>query len=175
MPKLSLKIAYSLYDRMICDERRLDSVDYERLQLLMQNVSWTTSDRPAIRNILDAVLFGNLDTLGIPRFVLPAEYVAAAICKFVKPVNVMIACSWSERHGSDADTMSIGAEDARLEPVSASKLFALCCMLMSKIESMEKRVNSATNRAHGRQANLHLVEQIDMSNREEESNEKESE
>ena len=35
----------------------------------------------------DALLFQSLDELGLPRFTLPVEYVAAAIVAFVHPIN----------------------------------------------------------------------------------------
>lgn len=128
---LSLITALGLYDSLIDDPRRLQNVDKERFELLMSPGPWTTIDRSDVRVAFDAILFGTLDSMGLPRFTLPCEYVAAAIAKFVSPVNVMTMCSWSEHHGTSADDMSVAQSSTIIEPVTARQLFAFVSMVLA--------------------------------------------
>ena len=85
-------------------------------------------DRPRVKRLLDNLIFGVVDTLGLPRFELPAEYAAACIAMFVNPVNYFPACSWIGTYARSEDIADYhGNLDAvqGLETVSSSKLFAL--------------------------------------------------
>jgi len=83
---------------------------------------WSTEDRNKVVQTLKALMFGATDTLGFPRFRLPAEYVAAAIVMFVHPYNSRYACLALEKSSSPADKLSKGDDS---EDVSASQLFSL--------------------------------------------------
>jgi len=54
---------------------------------------WTAMERSQVRRVVEAAVYGSLDYLGLPRFAVPAEYVAAAIAMYVHPVNLMTACA----------------------------------------------------------------------------------
>lgn len=85
-------------------------------------------DRPRVKRLLDNIIYGVVDTLGLPRFELPAEYAAACIAMFVNPVNFFPACSWIGTYARSEDIADYhGNLDSvqGLETVSSSKLFAL--------------------------------------------------
>lgn len=62
-------------------------------QFLTGDKLWLAVDRNRAMRCLQAVIYGALDYVGFPRVPAPAEFVAAAICKFVHPVNMQSACS----------------------------------------------------------------------------------
>ena len=74
---------------------------------------------------MDSVLFGALDVLGLPRFELPAEYIAAWIALLVSPVNYETACVWY--HGAQpVENLAETPEIAPIaEGITARQLFAL--------------------------------------------------
>ena len=89
---------------------------------------WLASDRPRVRATLDAVLFGSLDVAGLPRFNVPAEYIAACLVVMVSPVNYHVACAWYNG-ALTSDDMSMSEDVSAAEPVSARRLFALLVQL----------------------------------------------
>ena len=109
---------------MIKQQVTLANVDTLGLKVLSQPIMWTNSDRSTVRNTFDNLLFQSLDLLGLPRFILPVEYVAAGIVSFVHPVNYFTACLWSESHGSTTDELSLDGEYDRF---SGRQLFAVVC------------------------------------------------
>ena len=110
--------------KMISSQVEKANVDPLGLKVLRQPTMWLSSDRSTVRNTFDNMLFQSLDMLGLPRFILPVEYVAAAIVSFVHPVNFFTACLWSESHGSTTDEMSLDGEYDRF---SARQLFSVVC------------------------------------------------
>lgn len=80
---------------------------------------WIGTERSRARRCIEASVYGSLDYLGLPRFAVPAEFVAGAIAYFVHPVNtqfaahVMEGCEWSE-------SITNGIE----APLKASEIFA---------------------------------------------------
>lgn len=85
---------------------------------------WTAADRNRVRNTCDAVTHGALDFLGLPRFEVPAEYIAAVITMFVGPVNWQVAARWFETGRTTEDLASL--PDTGAAPMSAQQLFSLC-------------------------------------------------
>ena len=71
--------------KMISSQVEKANVDPLGLKVLRQPTMWLSSDRSTVRNTFDNMLFQSLDMLGLPRFILPVEYVAAAIVSFVHP------------------------------------------------------------------------------------------
>ena len=65
--------------------------------------------------------------MGVARFELPAEYVAASIAMFVHPNNSMVACRLFERTVSSKDL----SRGDKTKPMEADKLFALVVELYS--------------------------------------------
>lgn len=91
----------------------------EDFNFLTTENPWTARDRSQGRKAVEAVVYGSLDFLGLPRFAIPAEFIAAAIAYFVHPVNIMTACSFMDRCEWSENIIN-GVE----EPVSASMLLA---------------------------------------------------
>ena len=95
-------------------------------KLLVGKQVWLMSDRDRIQRALDAVCVGALDAVGLPRFSLPAEYVAGAIAVCVHPVNYQVACHVAADRIPSRPVEQESSED---EPVfgalSARQLFAL--------------------------------------------------
>ena len=114
--------------KMIKQQVTLANVDTLGLKVLSQDQMWTTSDRSTVRNTFDNLLFQSLDLLGLPRFILPVEYVAAGIVCFVHPVNYFTACLWSESHGSTTDELALEGDYDRF---SGRQLFAVVCNVFS--------------------------------------------
>jgi len=104
--------------------------------ILRQDVPWMYTDRNRARVALDAVLYGLLDMHGIARIALPAEYVAAAIVMFVRPVNIHQCCV--AMSGSVGSTHSLFSG-------SAGSLFDLCLLAYSRgdFSSFAKRFDAA--------------------------------
>ena len=66
------------------------------LELVTGQNPWRTDQRNQVSKILHTLMYSTLDALGLHRFAVPAEYVAATIAMFVKPRNSLVACSWME-------------------------------------------------------------------------------
>lgn len=104
----------------------LTGVSAQNLKILSQPYFWTVSQRSVYRQAMESVLFESLDFLAMPRHKIVVEYVAACIVCFVSPCNFLQACSWSEWHGQDADSMSLQTADtAEYEPYTARQLHAV--------------------------------------------------
>lgn len=121
----------------------------EEFKLLVGNAIWLGNDRAAVRKALDACLAGAMDLTGTPRFEMPAEYIAAAIVRFVAPVNVMKACAWME---NQRPAEVIAGASSTPETVNPAQLFALCNRLIEGSDkavqqSFEKRVGIAIHRS----------------------------
>lgn len=102
--------------------------DYD---LLTGDIPWISSDRARVMRSLDSLIHGSVDLVGLPRFLVPAEYVAAVLATFVKPANCMLACAW--REGSPT-AEKLAASDAGLlgsEPVRSSRLFSIIVELFA--------------------------------------------
>jgi hypothetical protein len=103
-------------------------------KLLTGKKVWIGTDRVRVKRLIDALLYATVDTIGLPRFNLPAEYVATVITVFVHPSNYFSACCWTGNFSTSEDLADYhgrleGVQS--LEKVSASRLFALVCQLAS--------------------------------------------
>ena len=89
---------------------------------------WLAPDRPSVEDISNKLVWGVLDSIGVPRFAVPAEYIAAVICAFVHPCNTLTAANWLSQHYSAGD-LAEGVNELTGEVVTPSKVFALVMML----------------------------------------------
>lgn len=119
-------------------------------ELVVGDRSWIGQDRARVTRILDSLLYGLVDTMGLPRFELPAEYVATVISLFVSPCNYFSACSWMGSYvpgGILSDSRSSDIPVEGLERVRPSQIFALVCDIRSgsfltpMAHTFEKKVN----------------------------------
>lgn len=114
---------------------------------------WVGKDREQVVRILNAMIGGTIDVIGLLRFEVPAEYVAACIAMFVHPGNVMVACRWMEG-GSENQELARDGEAGGTEKCTASQLFALVLMMREDGECVthaqgqfEKRTKLAFEKA----------------------------
>ena len=113
---------------------------------------WLATDRARVSQILQQLLFGSLDVVGLNRIQAPAEYIAAVIAVFVAPVNHMPACRFFE-HSRPADDLALGPRSNETESVTATQLFAMVVDLANPAEisatalAFEKRVRLAVEHA----------------------------
>lgn len=99
---------------------------------------WLGTDRVQVNRVLSALCYGGLDLIGLPRFPVPAEFIAAVIARHVPAHNVLIACSMLER-ADWAENMINGVE----APVTAS---VLCAHVMAIKAGYLAGVDNANDR-----------------------------
>lgn len=116
------------------------NISAEDVALCKGATAWSTTDRPRVRRVLDAYLYGCVDALGLPRFELPAEYVAAIIAVFVHPCNYFAACTWITGAVSQEELLSgkSGKVPEGFEKVKPSQLFAIIIELQTKSTEVAK-------------------------------------
>lgn len=123
-------------------------------KLTTRRAPWIATDRGRVSRTLDSLIHGTIDLVGLPRFLVPAEYIAAVLVCFVSPGNLMLAAAW--RDGAPTAERLAGEENTfGAEPVRAARLFSLCCELFSSDNgqisasraSFEKRVGLAIVKA----------------------------
>ena len=125
----SFATAFGLFQHFMRNPVLVDSVSQDGLRILSSDEFWLANERSLIARTIGECLFFSVDRLGLPRFVIPAEYVAAAIAAYVKPQNQMVACLWSEYHGGVADELATGLD---VEPLTATQLFAIVSNINSR-------------------------------------------
>lgn len=116
---------------------------------------WVGTDRQRVRATLDILVHGTVDVVGVPRFEVPSEYIAAVLAVFVGPTNMQLACRWMEG-GSPAQVLAKGSSaepPSDNEQVTARTLFALVCDIYegehasAARASFVKRTNLAIERS----------------------------
>lgn len=128
---------------MIVNQGRLNHLETiglsnEDFKKVTSDVPWTGQDRNRVTAALNTLMSGVLDTAGVPRFALPAEWVAACIAVFVSPINVSLACCYVERPGSAAE---IGSGEEEFEKCTAKQLFSLIVQFHGGIEHVQARLD----------------------------------
>ncbi len=105
------------------------------MQTIQGNIPWNGSQRTLVVRTLETLMFSSLDIMGIPRFSVPAEYVAAAITMFVHPSNILVASVWMESGRQSADALGnpVSASINR-EEVDAQQIFSLVLQLAGSSE-----------------------------------------
>lgn len=94
--------------------------------VLTQDTPWVAQQREQVRRTIDCIIHGLMDIVGVPRFEVPAEYIAAVLSTFVSGANMLIACRYMEG-GSRAEELAVGNDNG--ERVKPQQLFALICQL----------------------------------------------
>lgn len=106
-------------------------VSIDDFNKVIADVPWLGVDRSRVFSTLSSLITSTIDILGLPRFPLPAEYVAAGIALFVSPINVNAACCWMER-SAPASELGRGIDD--VNPCTPQQLFALVVQLVGDPE-----------------------------------------
>ena len=99
-------------------------------EILTGSKMWVGTDRAMVTKSLQTLVHGFIDTMGLPRINVPAEFVATAITIFVAPCNYYSACMFLGSYYSGSSLSALYNQDADtegLEKVAPEKLFALCC------------------------------------------------
>lgn len=122
--------AIAAYTSTDFDALGISPVDFS---LTYDDIPWTRDSRRRVMSVIDSLLFGTLDVLGLPRIAVPAEYAGAVLATFVAPVNRLTACIWLAEQrmiGRRAIDLAATASDTgEVDPTSASQLFALVVLL----------------------------------------------
>lgn len=126
-------------------------------KLTSGDAPWSKNDRRKVSITLEALMYGSLDQLGLARFAVPSEYVAAIIAAFVAPANRLVACMWLAEAGKTGaramDLASQGLQAQTVDTTSPQKLFALVCQLTDSSinsearKSFESRLNTRIRKA----------------------------
>jgi len=91
---------------------------------------WLAADRPIIDRLINTLIYGVMDVVGVAIFPVSAEYMAAVVAMFVHPTNLMVACQWMDRAQSNADLADgVAVKGAQL--ALPGQLFALVTLLYS--------------------------------------------
>jgi len=148
MPSLSYETALATFrviDQYVAADFDSLGIRPEDFALTSGYQTWVRQDLQRVMRTLNAITFGTLEIMGMPKIVVPAEYQAAIIAGFVAPPNRMAACIWlsQERQvGAGALEMSArGQSTTQLDPASADQLFALVVALGESHYTTEVRQN----------------------------------
>ncbi|AXH76711.1 MAG: external scaffolding protein [Microviridae sp.] len=88
---------------------------------------WMATDRNRMTVVLHTLLNASVDAMNLPRFDLPAEYIAAGIAMFVSGINTLPACIFGPQAPS-AEMMGRGPAGS-VQPCTAQQVFALVVQL----------------------------------------------
>jgi hypothetical protein len=100
----------------------LSKADFDRL---VGPDIWVASERARMTQLIHTVINASVDSMGLPRFNLPAEYIAAGIAMFIHPVNAHAACIFAPPAASAESSGRMAVS----QPCTAEQLFALTIQL----------------------------------------------
>lgn len=146
------------YETALATLRIIDqytSADFDTLGINQQDFEYASGPQPwrrdnitRVMRTLNALTFGTLEVMAMPKIVVPAEYVAAIVSTFVHPANRMVACVWlAQERQTGVGALELSARNAttsQMDPASADQLFALVCQLSDTDASTEARANFRT-------------------------------
>lgn len=111
----------------------------EEFDLLAEPLPWLRETMPHLVRSMNAIIFGALEKLTLPKIVVPAEYVACVISAVVHPCNIMAMCIiMATERSTGVGAMELAARQAsptQIDHTSADQLFAICCILANKDRS----------------------------------------
>lgn len=118
---------------------------------LTSSVPWIPAQRATVRRTLETLCHATTDLIGLPRFEIPAEYVAGVIAVFVHPVNVAVSCSWLEGRLPHAEDLSQSADSTPqgMEKLTAAQLYAMVVRIIGD-EDISDIANSFNKRVRHR-------------------------
>lgn len=122
------------------------------VSIVTSDEPWLTSDRPVVRKTLDAFIYGTIEALGLARFQLPSEYIAAVISTFVSPCNYFPACTWVTGGVSNEELANgvRGVAPQGFEESTPQKLFALVLELEAHADITAAKYAAKTGTVIGR-------------------------
>lgn len=128
------------------------SADFDTLGINQQDfeyaagpLPWRRDNITRVMRTLNALIFGTLEVMAMPKIVVPSEYVAAIVASFVHPGNRMVACTWlAMERQTGVGALELSARNqttSQMDPTTADQLFALVCQLSDTDASTEARAN----------------------------------
>lgn len=63
-------------------------------ELLKQSTPWRRDQTQRVLRTISAVVYGTLEVMNMPKFNVPAEFVACTLAATVHPGNMFVACQW---------------------------------------------------------------------------------
>jgi len=109
----------------------------EDFEKVVGSEPWCGLDKIRMKQALNCLLTTTIDSLGLPRHQLPAEFISAGICMFVNPVNSLFACRLMENVPT-AMAMGRGADESEI--CTARQLFALTVQLYADPSRSHARI-----------------------------------
>lgn len=105
----------------------------EEFEQLSSNNPWRRDHIQRVVRTMNALIFGSMEVMALPKLIVPSEYVAAVIVAVVHPANVMACCilmAQERQTGAGAlELAARGASPSQIDPTSSDQLFSLCCIL----------------------------------------------
>lgn len=143
------------YETALATLRIIDqytSADFDTLGINEQDFEYASGPQPwrrdninRVMRTLNALTFGTLEVMAMPKIVVPAEYIAAIVSSFVHPANRMVACVWlAQERQTGVGALELSARNqttSQMDPASADQLFALVIALSDNDASTEARKN----------------------------------
>jgi hypothetical protein len=138
----------------IIDAASAMNVTEQNLKLISRNTLWQNNEKHVVMRTLQSLMSGTLDHLGLTGFPISAEYIAAALCVWVHPCNLQIACAWFGKHLSNHDLANFQNQPMELldmEKAKPEKIFALCIDILSDspIDELVMKFEKDTGRVLG--------------------------
>lgn len=106
----------------------------EEWELLTGTKPWKAEERHIVKRLLDNLVHGMMDAIGLPHIDIHAEYCAAVIYSFIGNSNTFYGCNLlANCHSAD----QLGNIDGSIntlegcEKITAQQLFALVCQMKS--------------------------------------------
>lgn len=114
-------------------------ITQEQFEMASQPAPWRRENLSIVMRTLNCILFGTLEVMGVPKIVVPSEYVAAHVVAIVNPANRMLACIWlAQERQTGVGALELAArqqQTSQYDPTSADHLFALVCLLSDTEEA----------------------------------------
>lgn len=117
----------------------------EQFELVASPIPWQRPQLNIVMRTMTSILFGTLEVMGVPKIVVPSEFVAAHIVATVHPANRMLACIWmAQERQTGVGALELAARQntaSNYDPTSADSLFALVCQLSDTDRANQARDN----------------------------------
>ncbi len=123
----------------------LQDVTVDEFALLKKKCIWIASERAHARQIIEKLVYGTLDIMGLSRFEVPVQYVACIISMFVDNSNYMTASyifAGSQLHDISAMAESSQPVDS-LESICVPQLFSLILLATANSNDYRTAMNQA--------------------------------
>lgn len=115
------------------------------IETVLQTTNWIPSERRTCKLTLDALVWGTLDTIGLPRYEVSAEWVAVIIASWVRPLNYSIACHWFDQrtpmtallqHSDDQPDLMV------MPSITASQLHAMVIVACARLRAVRSHTDT---------------------------------